>query len=351
LPRYAVCFTYTSKVVRTLLVGDEPRDIVFAGTGFNRAFITTAHRGQHRTDASIASVPGAGNPQLTTEGIGRADVWVFDANSLGTTVGGTPLGILSFFSDSPRGLAVTPNGGTVYVAAFQSGNQTTTIRESVVPNGFGANGVPGPGTNVQGVSAPETGVIVKFNGSQWLDSKGANASSLVNFNLPDRDVFSINANTLSTGSIVSYSSVGTILFNMVVNPVTGRVYVTNTELPNHINFEGPGIFGGTTVQGHLSESRITVLNPGGPSIDVQHLNQHIDYDLLHTDVGADHAAIDAQKAHSLATPLQPLVSADGSTLYVAAFGSAKIGVFDVADIENVDFESDFDPTVLSCTAD
>ena len=51
-----------AKVVRTLLVGDEPRDIVFAGTGFNRAFITTAHRGQHRSDSSIASVPGAGGP-------------------------------------------------------------------------------------------------------------------------------------------------------------------------------------------------------------------------------------------------------------------------------------------------
>ena len=35
------------RVVRTLLVGDEPRDIVFAGTAGNRAFITTAHRGQN----------------------------------------------------------------------------------------------------------------------------------------------------------------------------------------------------------------------------------------------------------------------------------------------------------------
>ena len=34
-------------VTRTLLVGDEPRDIVFAGTGGNRAFITCAHRGQN----------------------------------------------------------------------------------------------------------------------------------------------------------------------------------------------------------------------------------------------------------------------------------------------------------------
>src|SRR5262245_25136959 len=35
----------SGRVVRTLLVGDEPRDIVFGGAGKNRAFITTAHRG------------------------------------------------------------------------------------------------------------------------------------------------------------------------------------------------------------------------------------------------------------------------------------------------------------------
>ena len=35
------------RVTRTLLVGDEPADIVFAGPGGNRAFITTAHRGQN----------------------------------------------------------------------------------------------------------------------------------------------------------------------------------------------------------------------------------------------------------------------------------------------------------------
>ncbi len=346
-----------AKVVRTLLVGDEPRDIVFAGAGFNRAFITTARRGQQRTDSSIASVPGAGDPQLHTGGIGRADVWVFDGANLGTTVGGTPLEILSFFADTPRGLAVTPDGATVYVAAFQSGNQTTSIIETEVPNGFGPNGAPGPNANCyqtdsdpaceQSVAAPEVGVIVKFDGSKWVDSKGKDWSNKVNFNLPDHDVFSINANTLDAGSIVEYDHVGTVLFNLVVNPVTGKVYVTNTELPNHINFEGPGIHGGSTVQGRLSESRISVLNPANAGVDVQHLNQHIDYSQLHTDAGANHAAINAQRQHSLATPLQPVVSSDGETLYVAAYGSAKIGVFSVEDIEDANFENAFDPTAAS----
>ena len=61
-----------SRVVGTLLVGDEPRDVVFAGSGHDRAFVTTARRGQNLP----ASVP----PLLSTPGVGRALVWVFDAD-------------------------------------------------------------------------------------------------------------------------------------------------------------------------------------------------------------------------------------------------------------------------------
>ncbi|MEO1913193.1 MAG: hypothetical protein ABGW98_04995, partial [Myxococcales bacterium] len=92
-------------VSRTLLVGDEPRDIVFAA---NRAFISTAHRGQHRLHSSISGIWGVGNPadpRFTLEGIGRADVWVFNAIIPGGTIGGTPIDVLTFFADTPRALA------------------------------------------------------------------------------------------------------------------------------------------------------------------------------------------------------------------------------------------------------
>nr|MBC8187431.1 hypothetical protein [Pseudomonadota bacterium] len=163
------------QVVRTLLVGDEPRDIVFAGTGGTRAFISTAHRGQHRTDASISAVTGAGDPQLTVQSIPRADVWVFESTTLGATMGGTPLRIMSFFADTPRALAVSPDLNTVYVAAFHSGNQTTVIPERTVCDGFAAaapcnapgfggnpgflmpGGLPGPNDNAAGAPAPEVG--------------------------------------------------------------------------------------------------------------------------------------------------------------------------------------------------
>lgn len=106
------------RVRRTLLVGDEPRDIVFAGRRHDRAFITTAHRGQNSPD----------DPDLFKP-VGRADVWVFDADHLGSAPGGTRLTKITLFADSPRALAATADGKTVYAAAFPSGNQTTSVSE------------------------------------------------------------------------------------------------------------------------------------------------------------------------------------------------------------------------------
>src|SRR5215218_3096289 len=176
---------HSGRVVRTLLVGDEPRDIVFAGPGKNRAFITTAHRGQN--------VPY--DPQLATPGLGRADVWVFDAEAPGNTLTGTPLAIINLFSDTPRALAVSPDGSTVYAAAFQSGNRTTTVHEAFVPNGGqAAGGLPGPNISADGVPQPEVGLIVRFNGAHWVDELNRAWDDQIRFSLPDRDVFVINAN-------------------------------------------------------------------------------------------------------------------------------------------------------------
>ena len=334
-----------ARVKRTLLVGDEPRDIVFAGSGNARAFISTARRGQQLTNPTISSVPGAGDPQLTTPGQPRASVWVFDANNLGNNLGGTPLRIVHLFSDVPRALAKSPDGNTVYAAAFPSGNKTTVVNEGVVCDGFNPNvpctifgtsypgGNAGPATNFQGEQAPDVGIVVKFNpqSGHFEDQLGRNWDNAIKFNLPDRDVFAINASTLA--QTATWSGVGTTLFNMAVNPVSGKVYVSNTEAVNEVRFEGPGNFGGSTVQGHLAESRITVLS--GTTVSPRHLNKHINYNVR--------PASPSVKQHSLATPVDMVVSSNGATLYVAAFGSSKIGVFPTATLEN----NSFDPTLTS----
>lgn len=320
----------TARVTRTLLVGDEPRDIVFAGPGNGRAFITTAHRGQNSPV----------DPQLTTAGVGRADVWVFDAASLGTSLDGDEETIVTLFGDTPRALAVSPDGSRVYAAVFHSGNQTTALSEGVVPDGGqGAGGLPTPNVNFpEGIPGPETGLIVKLDGSQWKDDIGRDWSAAVRFNLPDEDVFVIDADANPPVQLAGpsgvYPGVGTILFNMAVNPVSGKVYVSNTEANNLTRFEGPGENGATTVRGKLHQARITVLDSS--TVTPIHLNKHIDYNDCCDKIP------NPINDRSLAQPLEMAVTSDGTTLYVAAFGSSKIGIFDTAELESNTFVASTD---------
>jgi len=335
--------TTPPQVSKTLLVGDEPRDIVFAGTGNNRAFITTAHRGQN-SPYSPQLMPGDPG-QTTQEGIGRADVWVFDAGNTGSNFAGTPITILTLFTDTPRALTVSANGSTVYAAGFHTGNKTTTITDGAVCTGGAAalpcfpgnglsapGGLPAPNTNIGGNNAPEVGLIVKNNGSQWVDELGRDWSNKVLFNLPDTDVFAIDATSNPPAQSNAFSGVGTVLFNMVTNPVTGKVYVSNTEAINEVRFEGTRtVSNATTVVGHMHEARITVIDPAASTASVtpRHLNKHIDYSIVPAPAGI--------KANSLATPNSMVVSSDGTKLYVAAFGSSKIGMFDTQKLEDNSF--------------
>jgi YVTN family beta-propeller protein len=343
------------RVVRTLLVGDEPRDVVFAGPRdgsgrFSRAFVTTARRGQN--------LPTGVAPRLTTPGTPRALVWVFAADDPGAAAGGAPEAVVELFGDTPRALAATPDGATVYAAVFHSGNQTTTVTEGAVCNGgAGAGpcsldgvqvagglanarvpgGLPAPNANVEGVRGPETGLIVKFDrdSGEWQDGLGRNWNNAVRFDLPDLDVFAIDALADPPAEVAAFPHVGTILFNMVVNPETGSLYVSNTEARNEVRFEGPGL-AATTVRGHLHEARITVID--GDTVAPRPLNKHIaalpaGYRTTPMPAGV--------RETSLATPLQMALASDG-TLYVAAFGSATIGRFRADEIEADTFVPDAD---------
>ena len=315
-------------VKRTLQVGDEPSDIVFAGATFDRAFITTAHRGQN--------VPF--DPQFDTEGVGRADVWVFDADDLGSSFAGDPLTIIQLFGDTPRPLAVSPDGTRVYAGIFRSGNRTTVVQGGLTADSPDALPIPlnkpSPSTGVDSVPEPITPLIVKYNGTNWTDDGNPLTGETpkiwndnVNFNLPDYDVFVIDAVANVPKQVNVFAGVGTVLFNMVVNPNNGNLYVTNTEARNHVRFEGSGS-NSTTVNGHFVENRITVVD--GSAVNSRHLNKHI------TSYNQPLGTAE-ENALSMALPMGMAISGDGATLYMAAFGSSKIAIFDTAELENDTF--------------
>ena len=328
-----------SRVTNTLLVGDEPRDIVFAGPNRNRAFVTTAHRGQNSPL----------DPQLATAGVGRADVWVFDANAGGDdSLGGEPLTILTFFAEMPRALAVTPDGSKVYAAAFHSGNATA----STFVGSFAGIGNPLPpfvpsaflpfnvGVNAFGEEQALTSVIVKYDGAHWTDELGGNRDAEMMFTMPDRDVFAINANANPPAPIAgpsgTFAHVGTTLFNMIVNPVSGKVYVSNLESNNMQRFEGENTFAGDmthpspSVRGKIAFSRITVLGNGG-SVTPRHLNKHIDYDTCCAPIP------NPENAKSVAFPTGMAITSNGQTLYVASLGTSEVAVYNTAQLENDSF--------------
>ena len=103
-------------------------------------------------------------------------------------------------------------------------------------------------------------------------------TDVIPFTLPDLDVFEIDASAAEPKIVQSFAHIGTVLFNMVVSPKSGKVLVLNGEANNMVRFEGDGIHGGSTVRGNLHRYRITSIEPRTSKSEAP-LNPHIDYSL------------------------------------------------------------------------
>ncbi len=294
------------RVVRTLWVGDEPRDIVFAGADASRAFVSCAHRGQNSPQ----------DPQLETPGVGRADLWVFDINDLGDSPGGEPKHIVNLFCDRAGALTVSADGESVYASAFISGNQTTSL-------GTGSYPKPGPITSADGVQAPLSGLMLKFDGAHWLNESGVNYDSSVPFELPDYDLFELDAMASPPQIIQRTSGLGTINYNMIRDPRDGAIFVSNTESRNHIRFAGLLGRANTSVRGHIADHRISVVM--GDQVQAIDLNPHLDYSRTH--------GSELEREQSLSTPMGMVIDSVHDLLFVCAFGSAKIGVYSLESLK------------------
>lgn len=336
------------QVRQTLQVGDEPRDIVFADNGVggssgfndkNRVFITTAHRGQHHQSFlnSDLILPFSdenqdGEKDVGEAKLGRADIWVFDVqyplNGNGDSEQnplGEPISILNLFTQTPRALAVSKDGETVYAAGLLTGNRTALTLFADPKQKATLLGHTQTTPDADSLFAPDSEVIVTYTYDEgeeewfWLDENGNDWSDRVGLRLPDQDVWEISVSNLAVSGYGT--DVGTNLFNMVVNPVSEKLYVSNIDALNAKRFVGPGTEN-DTLKGHFVNHRVTVVDPeaiveatGGFESIPRDLNDHINY------AESDQTQY---KSASIAQPTDMVITSDGSRLYIAGFGSGKV---------------------------
>ncbi len=274
----------TGNVTRTIDVGDEPTDIVFAGQQKELAFVCVS---------------------------GLRQVKVYDPNAPDVAPQ-----IITVRGQQPRALTRDEIGAQVFVSIFESGNQTTIIDANMVAAGGGPP-APAPALRAGLPPAPNIGLILKWNGSRWADETGDTRwHNFVPYTLADVDVVALDARGANVTQSAEIRGVGTNIGNAVFDASRNRLYVVNLDARNQVRFE-------SNVRGRFLQQRISLVNlQTNPASQIAiDLNPHINY--------SNAAGTDAERAKTLAFPADIARAADG-TLYIAATGSNKVGVLNAA---------------------
>jgi len=280
----------TMSVKATLLTGDEPCDVVFAGTA-QRAFVTASqvNRVEVYNPASLATAPT----------------------------------ILNIAGEDPR--ALVTDGTYVYAAIFECGNDTTVIPETRVstasmnPYAGDPNPPPNAGTGFSppltpGLPpSPRAGLIVRKDAAGvWRDVNNANWNPAVTWNLHGNDVAVIQANTLATTYAKGFMTTPMAL-GMAPD---GRVIAVGTEAKNEVRFE-------SNLRSRFIRSEVAVLPAAGAVTSARaDLNPHLNY--------AQTTVPPLQRMLSIGDPRGVAVSADGTRAYATGLGSSNIVSFSLA---------------------
>jgi YVTN family beta-propeller protein len=282
----------SGRVKATIRCGDEPCDVVFAGTP-PRAFVTLSQRNE---------------------------VAVLDPADLAAA----PVRI-AIAGEDPR--ALVTDGSTVYAAIFECGNDTTIIDASVVGTGVSPYpGAPNPVPNAPGLPGgfsppidpslpqpPETGQIVrKASDGRWRDENGADWSAAVGWDLHGHDLAAIDADTLA----VSYLG-GLMTTPMALAPRgDGTLVAVGTDAHNLVRFE-------PNLNGVFLRVEAAVIDPAAGSAGRFDLNPHLDY--------ATRTVAPDQRALGLGDPRGVVVSGDGTRVFVTGMGSSNVAAVSIPD--------------------
>ncbi|MAB79766.1 MAG: hypothetical protein CMJ89_10485 [Planctomycetes bacterium] len=295
----------TGKITKVLKTDDEPCDVAFSE---GRAFVTCS--------------------QANT-------VLVFNTFELTETPQRIHLD-----GEDPRGIAAGSGGAEIYVAFFESGNETTIlgggfalpsppIASNAVSDPDGPYGGINPPPN-DGIEfnppmsdnlppAPEVGLIVRRDAEdRWWDDNEMEWTEFVSgplagrsgrvpdWQLLDHDVAVIQAQSLD----VSYvGGLMNLCMAMAVHP-SGAVHVVGTDARNHERFE-------PVLNGRFLEVLCSSIQPGpDPPVTRFDLNPHIDSEAR--------SVPQEERDLSIGDPRGIVWSSDGSFGFVAGLGSNNV---------------------------
>lgn len=289
-------------VLKTLETENEPCDVVFAGSP-QKAFVT-------------CSEPNT--------------LLVFDLSDLNKAPERIPL-----LGEDPRMLAVSPDQTKVFGAFFESGNGSTLVAGDGQPwsndgvtsvfSPYGLVEVPpndgdqfNPPLNPNNPPPISTPMIVKKDDQgRWMDDNDGDWSAVISgeyaevsrrvpgWDLPDRDVFTIDANDLE----VRYQKrLMNLVMALAIHPKTNKVTAVGTEAHNEIRFE-PNL-NGTFIQVMLAQFNT------GQSVQQHDLNPHLNY--------SQPATNRRERERSIGDPRGIAWRPDGTMGYVTGMGSNNV---------------------------
>jgi YVTN family beta-propeller protein len=271
----------TMRVTRTILVGDEPADVVFTAKPA-RAFVSMP-----MTSRLLSFDPNAAAPTFTA------------TNILGA---------------SPRALATSPDGTKVYLAVFESGNKTTVLPRTTVnlatsPYG-GVNPPPNNGTlfdppRTPGQpNPPRVAHIVRKNAAgQWMDDNNRNWTGFVTWDVVDNDIAVVDAASLATSYVTGLM---TTVASIGVAP-NGQVLAVGIEAQNQIRFE-------PKLNGKFAKMTGAFVPAGGAGAStVFDLNPHLAYQTS--------SIPELERLQSVGDPRGVAWLPDSSLAFTAALGS------------------------------
>jgi YVTN family beta-propeller protein len=271
----------TMHVKATLEVGDEPNDVVFAGSP-RRAYVSVSQEDRIRVynPARLADAP----VDIPIDG------------------------------RYPRALATNASGTLVYAAVLFAGNRTSVLSFQEVPpdsQPVDPSFPRDPQLTLDHGPAPRVGLIVQQQGNDWRDMYGKLWNHRIPYRQHDVDVAEIPAG--GTSASRTFDGLAAINFAITVSPIDGTIAIAGTDARNLLRFE-------PRLRGHFVDTRVGLVTTGGGKTLVD-LNPHVDYDGPGTQ---------AERDSALGLPTGIAYAGDGQRVYVTSLASDKLGVLDPA---------------------